>query len=186
VTPEQQKKMLAGGLPMNEIEGEARPETAGEKAAEPRSDLQTYNTYTENSTSEMAMLCNELIRFQKNGLAGPDSIAQYRSRIQELGNYLHKLEAHAASGVFEDLDGYDDKRLEQLLNRNRSALAKMEQAMKESRDLEEHPGVPFSREQTPQAPAKSKWEGHKAQAPQKPNLASRAWNFMKNPRKWFT
>ncbi len=148
-------------------------------------DWQAYSTATENTVSEAAMLCNELIRFQRNGLAIEQGLTAYRNRLQELASDLMSLKTNADSGVFNKLPLRDQKRLERLLTRNQIALVKIKEAQKESKFLENNTTAPFSaKRSTQKAEPRSVWT--QKQKPEKQGLAARAWNLIKNPRKWFS
>ena len=147
----------------------------------------TYSTHTENAVNEATMLSSELIRFQKNGLAGRDSLKIYRDRLQkELATYLKSLETYASSGAFQNVDVRDKRRLDRLLERNHAALEKINEAIKESEFLENNTDAPFSVQgKFEKNDQRSVWT-KKEEKPKKQNLVARAWGWIKKPSKWFS
>lgn len=145
--------------------------------------LQKYTTYSENSLQEANMLCQELIRFQQNQIAGTDSIKVYRNKLNELANYLDNLEMYASSTAFENLKAADKKRLARILERNLETRQKITQTLRESEDMERGPAFTFSK-QAPKEQSKSVW----VESPQVKNKATKSgtWGWFKNKfNGWF-
>lgn len=173
--------------PVTDVERQAvlrrEQRTEQKSQAHPTPEVQTFSEYSQNNTSEAAMLCNELLRFQKNGMAGEEGIRQYRTRLGEIREYLGQLEGYRkkieGSHAF---DPRDMARLREAAARNKEMVKRIDATLAESAKIETgDTSLPYATRQKAGAPEPaSPWaqaQKPKDQPAQKQGFFSRIKSF---------
>lgn len=156
----------------------------------PTPHLRAFAEYSQNQTGEAAMLCNELLRFQKNDLAGPEGISQYRSRLREIQQYLLQLMAYGKQlETSGNLNARDLDRLRHAEEKNEHMWQRIEDTLAESERLQnvrESFAMPSDYLKTirPKEEPPRQAEQPRPREPE-PGRIARAWSFLTSPRKWF-
>jgi len=150
----------------------------------PTPEVQTFAEYSQNNTSEAAMLCTELLKFQKKeGMLGEDGLRQYRTRLGEIREYLGQLEGYRkkieASHAF---DPRDMARLREAAARNKEMVKRIDATLAESAKIETgDDSLPYATRQKAGVPEPvSPWaqvQKPKEQPAQKPGFFSRIKSF---------
>lgn len=132
VTPQQREKILRQ-------EKESRSEKQDQEPEyKPLTYLRTYTEYSQNHVSEAAMLCNEMLRFQQNDLAGIDSVEMYREKLLAIKNYLEHMDAYGKQlETTANFGQADLKRLQHAEAANRSMAQRITETLQKSDEIEQ-------------------------------------------------